>query len=243
VSRTLARTQKASEAIPGLDVPDTPPSARGSGQMSRFKKLPTLGDAPGVQSYELSKIDVAEALIQAAVRLFFEGAHPVPIYVLASAAREIMTTLGQKKGIETIVDLLAKKREVPIKEVINSVHEHAKFFKHADRDPTAKISFSEGEVDTVLAIACEDFLDVTGGLPIEGKVFYQWLRALLWSRITDAPYGIQQELRQNLKMFPGIRNADRKMQKRIGLDTLRRVEHDPKIRLEIPREGLKKARG
>ena len=67
--------------------------------MSRSKKLPTLGVAPGVQSYELSKIDVAEALIQAAVRLFFEGAHPVPIYALASAAREIMTTLGQKTGI------------------------------------------------------------------------------------------------------------------------------------------------
>jgi hypothetical protein len=46
------------------------------------EKLSTLGVAPGAQSYELSKIDVAEALIQAAVRLFFEGAHPVPIYAL-----------------------------------------------------------------------------------------------------------------------------------------------------------------
>jgi hypothetical protein len=178
---------------------------RGRGQMSRSKKLPTLGMAPGVQSYELSKIDVAEALIQTAVRLFFEGAHPVPIYALASAAREIMTTLGQKTGIETFVDLLAKKRGVSVKEAIDSVHEHAKFFKHADRDPTAKITFSEGEVDTVLAIACEEFLNVTDFLPIEAKVFYNWVHALLWPRITDAPYGRQQELRQNLKWFPGIR--------------------------------------
>jgi hypothetical protein len=235
--RILARPQEVSEAIPGLDVPDdTPPGARGSGQMSRSKKLPTLFMDPGVQSYELSKIDVAEALIQAAVRLFFEGAHPVPIYALASAAREIMTTVGQKTGIETFVDLLAKKQGVPVKEVINSVHEHAKFFKHADRDPTAKITFNEGKVDIVLAIACAEFLDVTGDLPIEAKVFYNWLHALLWPRITDAPYGRQQELRQNLKMFPGIRNADRKTQKRIGLDTLRRVEHDPKFRMEIRRE-------
>jgi hypothetical protein len=145
-----------------------------------------------------------------------------------------MTTLGQKTGIETVLDLLAKKQGVPVKAVIDAVHEHAKFFKHADRDPTAKITFTEGEVDTVLAIACEDFLNVTGGLPIEAKVFYNWLHALLWPRITDAPYRRQQELRQNLKWFPGIRNADRKTQK--GRDTLRRVEHDPKFRMEIRRE-------
>ena len=53
--------------------------------------------AAGAETYDLTKIDVAQALIQTAVRLFFEGAHPVPIYALASAAREIVTTLGQKR--------------------------------------------------------------------------------------------------------------------------------------------------
>jgi hypothetical protein len=37
---------------------------------------------------KLTKIDVAEAQICAAVRMFFGGGHPVPIYTLANAARE-----------------------------------------------------------------------------------------------------------------------------------------------------------
>ena len=45
---------------------------------------------------KLTKIDVAEAQIRAAVRLFFEGGHPVPVYTLANAAREIVATIGEQ---------------------------------------------------------------------------------------------------------------------------------------------------
>jgi hypothetical protein len=51
-----------------------------------------LADLPTI---ELTKIDVAEAHIRTAVRLFFEGCHPVPVYTLANAAREILTSIGK----------------------------------------------------------------------------------------------------------------------------------------------------
>src|ERR1700730_95189 len=55
-----------------------------------------------------TKIDVAEAHIRTAVRLFFEDAHPVPVHTLACAAREILAALGEKLGIDTILHEAAR---------------------------------------------------------------------------------------------------------------------------------------
>ena len=190
----------------------------------------------GAQTYELTKIDVAQALIRTAVRLFFEDAHPVPIYLLASSAREILTTIGQKIGIETSVHLVAKQMGGSVKDVIPIVHEHARFFKHADRDPTAKTTFNEMDVDVVLIAACHDFGLVAGGKPIEAQVFDVWRFALAQRKISDAPLRQQAEMRRAVSRFPGIRTADRKTQKQMGLDVLKQVERNPAMQMEITRE-------
>jgi len=51
---------------------------------------------------KLTKIDVAEAQIRAAVWMYFRGEHPVPVYTLANAAREIVPTNGEQVDIETV---------------------------------------------------------------------------------------------------------------------------------------------
>jgi hypothetical protein len=95
----------------------------------------------------------------------------VPIYVLASAAREILTTLGEKLGVETTLHSIAKRRRVPVKKLINEIHHYARFFKHADSDPAVSMSFKETEIDMVLMAACHDFGRVAKGMPIEAQVF------------------------------------------------------------------------
>jgi hypothetical protein len=50
----------------------------------------------------LTKIDVVEAQIRAAVRMFFRDEHPVPVYTLANAAREIIATIGEQIEVETV---------------------------------------------------------------------------------------------------------------------------------------------
>jgi hypothetical protein len=114
----------------------------------------------GTATLELTKIDVVEAEICTAVRLFFEDSHPVPIYVLASAAREILMTIGSKVGVATTLEEVSKARGVNLKKAIADVNILTNFFKHADRDPTATVSFSEDVVDAILFMACNDF----GGL-------------------------------------------------------------------------------
>jgi hypothetical protein len=60
----------------------------------------------------LTKIDVAEAHIRAAVWMFFRGEHPVPVYTLANAAREIVGTIANQTDVETVQQELATARGV-----------------------------------------------------------------------------------------------------------------------------------
>ena len=48
-------------------------------------------------SMRLTEIDVAEAQIRAAVWMFFREGHPVPVYTLANAAREIVASIGKNR--------------------------------------------------------------------------------------------------------------------------------------------------
>jgi hypothetical protein len=192
--------------------------------------------AKGIVSYDLTKIDVAEALLVAAIRLFFEDGHPVPIYQLASSAREILTTLGDKTGVETVLHSYAKKKGLALGEVVKLAHTFAGFFKHADRNPTAKLHFSEDEVDSVLAMACHDFGRVTGGMPIEAQIFEVWIYALAFKRVHDAPVKGQRLIKLAIEQFPGIRTADRKKQKRLGLDVLQKLKDDPELQTKYSRE-------
>lgn len=120
--------------------------------------------------------------------------------------------------------------------LISELHQYARFFKHADSDPADKTSFEETEVDKVLLAACHDFGRVAGGMPVEAQVFEAWGATLGFRRIQDAPLRRQGLLRLAIRMFPGIRTADRKTQKRIGLLALQKAENDPSLRMEIERE-------
>jgi hypothetical protein len=102
--------------------------------------------------------------------------------VLASAARKILTTIGDKLAVDTLVREVASLLGKSSKEVIGAVHSFAGFFKHADRDPSAAIEFPEEEVDHVLWIACHDFGRVTGGMQIQAQVYEAWLFAKIVKR-------------------------------------------------------------
>lgn len=59
--------------------------------MRKNKQRPSPIFGSDAQRFTLTKLDVAEAHIKTAVRLFFEEGHPVSIYTLANAAREIVS--------------------------------------------------------------------------------------------------------------------------------------------------------
>ena len=84
---------------------------------------------------KLSKIDIADAHLCAAIRMFFEDAHPVPVHTLAGAAREILNTLGEKLRMDTFLGEIARWKGVPVEEERRKATRYVNFMKHADRDP------------------------------------------------------------------------------------------------------------
>ena len=124
----------------------------------------------------ISKLDVAEREIIAAVQLLFDGGDPIPIYALANAAREITSTLCEKRGRLSMVDWIQEDQpHMSRKAIYREASKHAAFFKHADKDPDAVLDdFDPTEADAVLFMACADFRSLCGGLPVEGDAFDLW---------------------------------------------------------------------
>ena len=186
---------------------------------------------------KLTKIDVAEAHIRAAVRLFFACEHPAPVYSLTCAAREILTTVGEKLGVLTLLHEYAADHGVSLKEAIRQANIFANFMKHADRDPDAVLEgFEDDEIDPFLLIACKDFGEITGGMPIEAQVFEAWWYAAHIEKLSDAPRAMRELAKLSIPVFPiGFRSATRDAKKRMGLACLLKAQDDPALQMEIKR--------
>jgi hypothetical protein len=148
--------------------------------------------AAGGYFMRLTKIDVAEAHLITAVRAHFRAEHPASVYLLAASAREILTTLGEKTGTRTMLAGLAEDTGTPLKNFVEIAHEFAKFFKHANHDPTAVLeTFTEKDADMVLYVACNDFSRVAKGMPIELQVYASWWLAQIFKSVSDASPNVQ----------------------------------------------------
>ena len=186
---------------------------------------------------KLTKIDIAEAHIRAAVRLFFEDEHPAPVYLLACPAREVLTTLGDKIGVDTLLHEYAANRGITLQDAVGKADQFANFMKHANRDPQAVLEeFSDEDNDHILMIACKDFVQITGGLPIEAQIFEAWWYAAHIKRISDRSRGMRERVKLCIQAFPlGFRSAAREDKKKMALDVLMRPRTDPSLRMEIKR--------
>jgi hypothetical protein len=128
----------------------------------------------------ITKLDVAEREIVAAVQLLFDAGDPIPVYALAAAAREITTTLCEKHGMRSMIDWIQDDHpHMTRKDIYREASKHAAFFKHADQDPTGVLeAFDPAEADAVLYIACSDFSRLCGGMPVERDAFELWFLAM-----------------------------------------------------------------
>lgn len=204
----------------------------------KFRKKKRSGHivAPGIKSYELTKLMVAESLLTSAIEMFFDNKDPVTVYLLAGTVREMLTTIGDKTGVETVLHGIAKRNNIPPKKLWTLASPDLGFFKHADRDPKAKLVFSESSIDSLLACACHDFGRITGGMPVIAQVFEVWIYALAFARVSDAPIRGQRMIKLAIKQFPSIRTADRVTQKRLGRDLYLRMKNDPDLQMSYSLE-------
>jgi hypothetical protein len=186
---------------------------------------------------KVTKIDVAEAQLCAAIRLFFEDAHPVPVHTLACAAREIMSVLGEKLKTDTFLDDVARWRGLDVKDLRKKATRFWNFMKHADRDPADVLSeFSDLANDAILFCVCRDLALIAKGLPIEAQVYEVWFFAATVRRVSAGGLRWQKLIKNCIRCFPaGFRSASRKEQKQMGLAALIEAEGKPQYRMEMIR--------
>jgi len=186
---------------------------------------------------KLTKIDAAEAHIRTAVRMFFEGGHPAPIFMLANAAREIVEQVGGHMKVQTIQEKLAADRGLTVDELLRPLKTIANFLKHADRDPTATIEIEQSEIVKVLQLACQDFGRTAGGMSIEAQVYEAWATVIAFRKVSDAPLRREEMMRRMIAdFFPGIRSASDSERRTIGLKALERALQDPSLQMAFSRE-------
>jgi len=172
----------------------------------------------------ITKLDVAEREIVAAVRLLFNGGDPVAVYVLASAARAITTALCEHRGVRSFLDDARQSHpHLSKKDIYNLANRHAGFLKHADRDPDAVLyDFDDGEADAVLYVAVSDFWRLYGGIPIEARAFAIWFDA----HVDPAGHG-----KEAAEVLVGIETMSRPQQLELGKVFVAWARTQPDLRM------------
>jgi hypothetical protein len=169
----------------------------------------------------ITKLDVAEREIVAAVRLLFDGGDPIAVYLLAAAARVITTTLCERRGLPSIADdVLEDWPHLTKRDFYREVNRHANFFKHADDDPDEVLTtFHDHEAECVLFAAVIDLIKLRDRPPAEVLVFEDWFHALVLSD-DDPKRGLDE-------MFPNLQKSPRAQRLQLGKQVLEQARTTP----------------
>jgi hypothetical protein len=185
----------------------------------------------------LTKRVVAQRQLIAAIRLLYDGADLVPVYSLAANAWEIIDTLATREGVESISN--QTREHIPLDknlkfDYINSPYRN--FFKHADRDPDALVPpLKEGNVESIVFLAVEDYLRLFGISPVEFQVYQLWYLAKNEEKLSiDAMVRVLDDIRET---FPNIRNLAREKQLSMARSVLASAHNDGDLRKDPRTEG------
>lgn len=144
----------------------------------------------------VTKIDVAERQLCAAIRFFFERRDPIIVHALVASGHQVLTDMANASGV---IGLLKGKDQSS--NHIQSLNFAANFFKHADRDPQSRLN-----IGPLSDLTAEFLMDAVvllqrlkGKIPIDAKVFWSWF------------------VRKHKKLFEGSSEATLSLME-IGLD-------------------------
>jgi hypothetical protein len=110
----------------------------------------------------VSKLDAARAQIDAAIEMYFVADNPIALHILTAAAYNILRDIALKDGSEhpfiktSFINEYPKEKQKVIREYLNRPEN---FFKHAERDAEASITFNPEITEILLMDACAYFRD------------------------------------------------------------------------------------
>jgi hypothetical protein len=178
----------------------------------------------------LTKFEAARRQLVTAIRLFFDDADSVSVFALAHASWEILDALCKYRNKRRIRSVMARADGVTEGDIKLAMSYGRNFFKHADKDPSAKLDdFSDDRNDVVLMAAIMDFnmLAQSEPKPMEIQIFEIWYFA---AHRGKTPKNLSQDIvKAGKQLFPGIANLERSGRKSAGREALLRSLQDQEL--------------
>ncbi len=123
---------------------------------------------------ELSKIDATRHQLETSIELFFENKDPVSIHTLLMSAWGILKDLPKKVDDETSREMFFSEfPQFSGKQIMETLHKSWNFFKHAERDPGARLHFDYREDHTLLFFVTIDY-SLHAELTITMQILQLW---------------------------------------------------------------------
>lgn len=153
---------------------------------------------------KLSKIDAARRQILAAIHIHWYLDEPLAVYTLAANAREVADALLKKAGRLRFGQAFQQAYGVPERALRDEINALRNFVKHADRtnDPPPD-EVDTRSLDTLLMIACLDYMVLVGRQPMIFDMFMSWYAAIY----PDGSGPFYREQADHI--FPELAKADR----------------------------------
>jgi hypothetical protein len=126
----------------------------------------------------VSKFDAIRAQLDAAIEMYFLSENAIATHTLAAAAYNALRDIAKRQGVPhpfiktDYIDSLPESRRAA---VIKTLNEPENFFKHADRDPHATISFDSELTELLLIDAVAYFRETDEPKPRYYDVFKVWV--------------------------------------------------------------------
>jgi hypothetical protein len=177
------------------------------------------------QVSSVTKLEVANRELCAAIRMFFADGDTVAVHALACAASEIYEWHCGKAAAARRIDVINKKDlDCSENELWNILNEPRSFFKHPGNDLTDQIVFSDEMNDFLLLATSNDCAALCApALPIEVQVYVTWFRAVytyseqaIASAESTPDHHADRIAKMLSEWFPGVSQASRSDQKRFG---------------------------
>jgi len=99
---------------------------------------------------KLSKLEVAAAQLDTAIRLWFSETDTISAHSLACAAHQIIHDVNKNRGGDALLFDSPVFRDEHRKDVVNHLSREYNFFKHADRDHDSEIEFDDARTEKFL---------------------------------------------------------------------------------------------
>jgi glutaredoxin 2 len=128
----------------------------------------------------ISKLDTSKRQLETAIRLYFQSGDPVSIHTLTAAAYNVIRDINQKRGgppmltKDKMLEFVKPEFQKALRDKIN---EAENFFKHADRDHNATITFNPAETEMLIMDAASQYYKLTEEDSPLFAVFRGWFMA------------------------------------------------------------------